>query len=1146
MIWRGLASLASIVILLLLVLAGAVAVITGSERGTAWLAEELQGLGEGAVQLRGVSGTLRGGLRVQAMVLQLGSSRLSARDMDLRIRAAPLLRGRLVVDELRALAVEVSAGTDPDAPPGAFRMPTISTPWPVELREFAVGELVVQVDEASARLDDIRLSAELSGSRLTVHRLAAALGKYGGEVSGTAELVPELPLEAKLTWHMAESGLSAEGVLSGRLEELQINGRLLVPDPVIIKATVSSLVAGPRVNATADWEKVSVQVPALGTVDSTGGRLVFQGTLPEWQAAVDASLQGESLPPMQLRGRASGDMQQAVVESLRLHGGFGELLADGTVDLQTGLRTRLEVAASDVRTGAFRPGLDGRLSARLVIDTEIGQATAVQLRQLRGQLMGRPLSGQGDFLYRDGDMVFRGLALRAGTNQLRADGTLGERLSGRFQLDAPEPGLLWPELSGSLHGQATVAGTRTHPVLDIRATGDNLALAENHARRARLDIQVNRGQQARAQLEVSGIRLDQQQLGDFRLDLGGTLDSHRLDAGLTGPLLAFSMASTGRWTGRELVHQLQQADLSNADAGVWQMRGEPEIRVAATAASIGQHCWVQQPTRLCIGSASWSPGRWQLAAELAELDLQRFNAFLAKDMGISGMAAASLDLVSVEGKLGGTASWRQLDTTLYYTGGDEPLVSRLETATFTADIGPDRSMVRLRVSGEGGLRLAGDGQVTGPPAGESPVQGSLSGELPDIGPLLPLLAGDLDLADMAGRVTLDAAVTGTLGEPQLSGEARLSGGAVAFPALGVKLEDIDIALTGDGSETFSLRGTAAAGGRLELDGGLRPLDPEGISGWLRLRGDKLDAIRLTDRYLQASPDMTLRYAAGQLSVSGEVRVPRADIEIRQLPESAASPSPDAVVVDRETAGGPGPDRQLIAGELAVILGRDVRLKAFGLDTRLEGTVRVSQSADGEPLGYGVVRLKDGKFGSFGKELDIRRGTIGFSGPLDNPAVNLRAERNISWEGKNVTAGIIVTGTAARPQSRVFSEPAMSEADAISYLVSGRPMKSADDDDRSAISGAALALGIQQTSPLTRSVGSAVALDELGVEGGSVDETELVAGKQLSEDLYVRFAYGLFNRIGTVLARYKLSRNFSIEAASGEDQSLDLIYSVEVD
>ena len=67
-----------------------------------------------------------------------------------------------------------------------------------------------------------------------------------------------------------------------------------------------------------------------------------------------------------------------------------------------------------------------------------------------------------------------------------------------------------------------------------------------------------------------------------------------------------------------------------------------------------------------------------------------------------------------------------------------------------------------------------------------------------------------------------------------------------------------------------------------------------------------------------------------------------------------------------------------------------------------------------------------------------------------------------------------------------------------------------------------------------------------MQGGALDETEVVAGKQINPDLYVRFAYGLFSRIGTVLARYRIGRNLSIEAASGEDQSLDLIWSVERD
>jgi translocation and assembly module TamB len=146
----------------------------------------------------------------------------------------------------------------------------------------------------------------------------------------------------------------------------------------------------------------------------------------------------------------------------------------------------------------------------------------------------------------------------------------------------------------------------------------------------------------------------------------------------------------------------------------------------------------------------------------------------------------------------------------------------------------------------------------------------------------------------------------------------------------------------------------------------------------------------------------------------------------------------------------------------------------------------------------------------------------------------------------VTAGLLLSGTARRPESRVFSEPAMGEADALSYLIAGKPLSSAGAEDQSAIGGAALALGLRQASPITEQIGGSVALDEFGVEGSEIEETQVVAGKQLSPDLYLRFTYGLFNRLGTVLARYRIGRNLSIEAASGEDQSLDLVWSAERD
>jgi translocation and assembly module TamB len=54
----------------------------------------------------------------------------------------------------------------------------------------------------------------------------------------------------------------------------------------------------------------------------------------------------------------------------------------------------------------------------------------------------------------------------------------------------------------------------------------------------------------------------------------------------------------------------------------------------------------------------------------------------------------------------------------------------------------------------------------------------------------------------------------------------------------------------------------------------------------------------------------------------------------------------------------------------------------------------------------------------------------------------------------------------------------------------------------------------------------------------------VAGKQINDRLYARYAYGVFSRLGMVILRYRLSERVSLEAGAGENQSIDILYTVE--
>ena len=69
---------------------------------------------------------------------------------------------------------------------------------------------------------------------------------------------------------------------------------------------------------------------------------------------------------------------------------------------------------------------------------------------------------------------------------------------------------------------------------------------------------------------------------------------------------------------------------------------------------------------------------------------------------------------------------------------------------------------------------------------------------------------------------------------------------------------------------------------------------------------------------------------------------------------------------------------------------------------------------------------------------------------------------------DVIAGIRLSGSAEQPTTQIFSEPAMSQEQALSYLVLGRPLGQSAGDN-SMLGQAALALGLAGSSSLTTSL-----------------------------------------------------------------------------
>jgi translocation and assembly module TamB len=329
--------------------------------------------------------------------------------------------------------------------------------------------------------------------------------------------------------------------------------------------------------------------------------------------------------------------------------------------------------------------------------------------------------------------------------------------------------------------------------------------------------------------------------------------------------------------------------------------------------------------------------------------------------------------------------------------------------------------------------------------------------------------------------------------------------------------------------------------------GTTGLDP--AAGWptrLEIHGDRLPVARRPDAQILASPDLVVDVALPRIDVTGHVLIPEAVIAVEDLPPQAVRVSPDAVVHGEALVEQSRPLD--VSADLTIELGDDVRYEAANLDTDLTGMLRLEYRSGLSPEASGNISM-EGDYDAYGQSLVLERGELLFAGPLNNPALDVLAVRRIGARPgvqADIVVGIRLSGTLLAPVPTVYSDPAMSEANALSYLRFGRPLTATDGTETATLESMALSLGLQQALPAMQNVGESIGLDELTIATTELDAGSLMAGKYLSPKVYMSYTYGLFNRLGGFLLRYDINDRFSLETRSGDEKSMDLLYSTEKD
>lgn len=826
--------------------------------------------------------------------------------------------------------------------------------------------------------------------------------------------------------------------------------------------------------------------------------------------------------------------------------------------------------------------LHGAREPRLVADLSFGINDS--------RLEGQPLQGEGDARLREDSISISKFRLNAGANRLDVQGQLTQT-TGRltFSLAAPKLEQLGPEFGGVLEANVVASGNFERPRISAIWNGSNVRMTDQlraDQLQGKADVQIDRKKTfsintATIDASARSIRSGEQQLAELSAQLTFSPQPNApLNLAIRGQgMIAGGMrvdnfsananGTTAQHTINMNIAEPGQNWSADANGGLRSLDSAPQWqgniqRFDAQGRFAGR---LESPAPLLLSQQRVQLDRFRINSPVAYLSVEQFLRdakgivtrgsierlqvgqllqFAAKEPAVKTDLQLAVDWnVSIGDAPNGTIRLRRDRGDVVVQSG-KPVALGLRNLEANASASNGQLAIQLRAEGQqlglieatGGIALAGGtGRFAPPP--DAPVSANININIPSLDWLGPMVS---PTTIVEGRVQSAVTVSGTLSHPSLSG--RIAGNALRMLSTdtGVDLRQgvLESEFQNSRLVIHSLRfpsqdGYLMASGDVDFDEG-RP------SAQIAVKAERFTLLDRSDRRLRISGDSRIAWRASRANIIGAFTVNSGFIDIA----STAMPklSDDIVIVGQtqkkaEERGFPADV------DVSISLGEGIALRGRGIDASLTGQIRFASAAGESLRAHGTLQVAKGTFSAYGRELAIEQGVLRFNGPLDNPGLDILAMQR----GQEVEAGVAVRGTVLTPRVSLVSEPPVSEAEKLSWLVLGRGLDGVGEGEMGTLQSAAAALlskgaqaGVQ--SQIARTFG----LDEVsvGTTQDNLEERVVTLGKQISSRMYVSLERGLETATNVLHVRYTLNPKVTLEAETGSRSALSVFYNIAFD
>ncbi len=1040
------------------------------------------------------------------------------------------------------------------AEPLLASLPEVPLPMDFNLPGL-IGEDLRLAGSTPIQIDRLELQAISKESHIQIQSLKV------NAPEGIAALTGEVTMNGNWPVNLTLNGTVNDPSLKGEKVKLvaggEITGQLTVdlnasgPVGAQLKAETELATAGLPLALTL--ESKQVRWPLTGKVDYkvNDTRLRLTGKATDYALSLRSAVEGTDIPPANVQVDGKGNIQQFNLSRLRLNALQGKAEMNGVVDWSNAISWRSLLTIDGINTAKQWPewpvSLNGKVSTKGSLNGGSWQVEVPELN-LNGLVKQNRLSATGSLKGNDaGQWVIPGINLALGPNTVDVKGDLANKWVLDADINAPKLTGMLPGLSGVAKGTVKLRGNAKAPQLLADVTANGLGWQDMQIAKVSLNSDITSESQVKGvlALAISGLKQGDLNVSQLNLDAEGNESKHQLKLNINGKPVSGQLALSGSF---DRASERWKGALSNTrfdtPVGEWKTSQDVALdyRNAQQTISIGSHCWRNPNAELCVPKTIEAGPNGQASIVLSRFDLAMLAPLLDRDTKAKGVFSGNADI-----------SWKAnggLPQAKVLLKGDGVAVTQIVNGrplpVVLDDMKLDANLTGNRAQLNWLMKIANNGSFSvnlqvNDPQNSRNLSGNVKIDAFSLALLKPVLLSS-EKAD--GVLNANLSLSGNAQNPRISGPLVLEQLKLNTQMVPLTVKDGRIALnfSGTSSELTGLIQTEK--GSLNLGGNA---DWRQINAWrasITAKGDRIRISMPPTVMLDVSPDIVFEATPQLLTLNGSVGVPWARITVEEIPESATGISSDEVMLDNQlkpietkTASIP------INSNLVIHIGNNVAINAFGLKARLQGDLKVAQDKKGLGLN-GQVNIPSGSFRAYGQDLVIRKGQILFAGAADQPMLNLEAIRNPDATENDVTAGVRVTGLASEPKVEIFSDPAMSQEQALSYLLRGQGLDSGGGDS-DMMTSMLIGIGVAKSGKLVGQIGEAFGVKNLSLDTQGVgDSSSVVVSGYIMPGLQVKYGVGIFDSLATLTLRYRLMPKLYLEAVSGIDQALDLLYQFE--